>query len=348
MNRVHRSRDVLHILHVTQAIGGGVPQAIADHIRATPGFDHHILWAPANNPRVDGLKVSINVMPEGKPRQWFTTRRVVRELKPDVLVAHSSWAGLYARLPQSRVPTVYQPHAFVMEDPWRPASLRLAFHLAETLMSRRTSALVALTEREVEIASNLGVKDIRFVPNTSHAFSNTAKAHPPTVVMAGRICAMKDPIFFLEVANRVRARRPDVGFVWVGDGDEVTRDALTNAGVTVTGWVDQDIAWDHIASASVYAHTASYEGFPLTVLDAARLGRPMVLRDIAPFQRIDTLRVKSPEQMSDAVLAILEDPAAEAHAVAASRTLTDSTTPQIQAKQLESLYRDMAALKGAP
>ena len=52
------------------------------------------------------------------------------------------------------------------------------------------------------------------------------------------------------------------------------------AGVEVTGWLEQDVAVKEIADCDVYLHTAAWEGYPMTILEAFELGMPVVARTI--------------------------------------------------------------------
>jgi glycosyltransferase involved in cell wall biosynthesis len=104
-----------------------------------------------------------------------------------------------------------------------------------------------------------------------------------TVAMIGRICKQKDPEYFVELILRLR----DMGYrgraVWIGDGDAPTRARMEASGVVVTGWLAGADLRSLLETVTVYVHTARYEGFPLSVLDAASFGIPVLARSIACF-----------------------------------------------------------------
>lgn len=336
------------ILHVTQSSGGGVPQAVRDYISATPEFHHRVLWPVANSLETDSPDLSAGQLPAARLRQWLAVRAAVRRLRPDLVFAHSSWAGLYTRLPKCRSSVVYQPHGFKAEDEAQPMMLRAAYAQAERMLGSRAWAVVALTPHEAEVAIHLGAARVATVPNVSHARSSvprpTIPPAQPTVVTCGRICNQKDPNFFLNAVEGLRKRIPDLSAVWVGDGDLRMRERLVASGVQVTGWVSRERTWDLIREASVYMHTAAYEGFPLVVLDAMALETPVVLRRIFAFEGLSSeIIVESPEDMASRVAGLLASSDARGRALAAAESCLSSHSHEAQADALARLFRDAIA-----
>jgi glycosyltransferase involved in cell wall biosynthesis len=114
--------------------------------------------------------------------------------------------------------------------------------------------------------------------------------HEFTVVWVGRLIPRKDPL----VALRAFARAcGDAGrMVFVGDG-ALRGDVLQEASrlgvgsrVTVTGLVDREDVYRHVAAADVFVSLSWNEGLPVGVLEAMACGVPVVLSDIAPHREI--------------------------------------------------------------
>ena len=117
----------MKILHVTECFAGGVATAINMYASLVPEHEHMVLYTArrANSPA--------KAYPELFSQSWRlpdhhraaidTVRRVRDEVAPDVIHAHSSFAGAYVRLARlrgtrRRTPTVYTPHgvAFARND----------------------------------------------------------------------------------------------------------------------------------------------------------------------------------------------------------------------------------------
>ena len=86
--------------------------------------------------------------------------------------------------------------------------------------------------------------------------------------MVGRIAPQKDPKFFADVVAELRKDDVPLEAVWIGDGDGDLRRLLTEARIRVTGWLSPS-GVEELLRGSVYVHSARYEGFPLSILDAA-------------------------------------------------------------------------------
>ncbi|WP_052436195.1 glycosyltransferase [Georgenia sp. SUBG003] len=103
-------------------------------------------------------------------------------------------------------------------------------------------------------------------------------ARPPLVVGMGRVCAQKDPAWFADAVGSLRPSAPDLRFLWIGGGAPGDERVLRRTGVELTGWCDRTVGLETLARADCYLHSAAWEGFPMTVLEAVGLGVPVVVR----------------------------------------------------------------------
>lgn len=124
--------------------------------------------------------------------------------------------------------------------------------------------------------------------------------HEKLVIAVGRLVPQKRPLAFLEQARLVATTRPDVRFVWVGDGGLATEwDARVNE--LNLGAVVQRLAWQNevaplLFAADVFLHVAEFEGLPLAILEAMSAGLPCaiaehLLAEMPFFARDEVLRV---------------------------------------------------------
>ena len=247
----------------------------------TPHVQHTILWPYENGADVDGATV---IYPPRGPR---ITRAIVKatiaEVRPDIVHAHSSWAGAITRTLKGIRP-IYQPHAFAFQGRGGIVQ-RKTYWAIERLLARRTHTFVVVSEEERRLARSLYKRStVRFIPNVS-SLPKTKITPPsgtsaPRIVMSGRISPQKDPLFFAKVARIAKNAHLQWEFVWIGDGDSKTRDRLLASGVRVTGWLSPRNVHDELARSNIYLHSAAYEGFPLSVLDAVACNIPVIARSI--------------------------------------------------------------------
>ncbi|WP_304118079.1 glycosyltransferase family 4 protein [Mycolicibacterium bacteremicum] len=283
------------IVHVTESFASGTASAIGDFVRNYPEAEHHLVYTLRPEALVDPRELqqfsSATAMPAGTLARVRFVRNHLRGVRDRfagtvIVHAHSSKAGAYVRAAVRRspaMPLVYTPHCYAFErlDLSRPA--RHVFRAVEWLLSFNTTAYGACSPREAELSRWPGsAQRVHSVPNvTPPGLSGLGGGdvdRPLRIVGNGRLGPQKDPVFFAEAFAAARAENPDIEALWVGGGDEQYVDTLRACGVQVTGWLPRTEALRAMASADLYLHTAGWEGFPISIMEAAGMGLPVVSR----------------------------------------------------------------------
>jgi glycosyltransferase involved in cell wall biosynthesis/ribosomal protein S18 acetylase RimI-like enzyme len=141
------------------------------------------------------------------------------------------------------------------------------------------------------------------------------------VGMVGRLVAEKGYRELFAAARAVRRRRPDVRFLVVGAPDLDKADAIgpeelerAGADVCFAGW--RDDVRDLLAVMDVFALASWREGMPRSAIEAAAMGRPLLLTDIRGCREVarherEALLVppRDPDALAAAILRLAEDPA---------------------------------------
>jgi glycosyltransferase involved in cell wall biosynthesis len=348
-----RAPSRLHVLHVVEALGSGIATALEDYVRSTPQHTHTVLayrrpWAQTGD-QLERLASRVLPLPEGRLAQLRTVRRLVRELRPDVVHAHSTYAGVYVRLfaRHAGAAPVYTPHAYPFERRDVPAAVRALYWLVEAGLSFGGGCVAAVGPHEAELAARLpGRQAIVQLPNVVRglrprprgALGQLAPKGELRLAMVGRISPQKGPDFFAEAVRRSRTSRLPLRWIWVGGGAPDEEAALRDAGALVTGWLPRQAALDRLAAADVYVHTAAWEGFPVSVLEAAALDHPIVARRIPALEALGVPALcDTPEALVAAARSLLDRPAREALR-RESRLLIERHQPAAQGAALETAY----------
>lgn len=277
------------VLHLVEAYGGGVQTAIEQYIQSS-SFAEHFIFARGRPGHDVGVMQNVAVELYDGSLVGFIRSSAERcaLLQPDVVHLHSSYAGFVRfLLPRRDLRLVYTPHCFAFERLDKSRTHRRAYKFAENLFQRiRPVEFAAVSPHEARLARDVvGAKRVTVLPNIVQ--KSRVQSHPPvgkdrtgqaTVVSVGRISEQKSPDFFADVARQSQCLGHR--FVWVGDGSPRLRRKLEDAGVHVTGWLRNEAARDVIRSASLYLHTAAWEGAPLAPLEATELGVPVIVRDV--------------------------------------------------------------------
>lgn len=333
----------LRVLHVTEALGGGVQSAIANYIDQLPEVEHAVYsrarggqatysWSsPVEHERYTG----------GLAGFFVRLVRKVRQERPDIVHLHSSFAGAARAVLPPGTAVVYSPHCYAMERRDLGAVPRAGFAAVEYLLARRTRAVVAVSGREASLSRRLNSRvPVALALNPAPFEAPTSRApssDPAEVVMVGRISPQKDPGLFAAVA--ASTRDAPWRYVWIGDGDPDARAALVRAGVEVTGWTPPEQAARRVAQARLYLHSAAWEGGPLSTIEAATLGTPVLARDIPSMNSLGyALAGEQPEQLASAVTRYFSDPAYARHVAHCTAAVAAASSPTSMSSAVRGAY----------
>ena len=213
-------------------------------------------------------------------------RAALKEIEPDIVHLHSSFAGFLGRIAAMfsfrETAFFYSPHciSFMRRD----VSMfrRLAFAGLELIACVRRCLYIACSESErVAIRTYLRRPVVvieNAVPGGPRAGLDETTCGAMArgcIVTVGGIRAQKNPRLFAEIARR--SKGSGMRFLWIGDGDQALKDELRATGVEVSGWLGRADVMDCLQRASLYLSTASWEGMPVSVIEAMLLGRPAVV-----------------------------------------------------------------------
>ncbi|MFN8214639.1 MAG: glycosyltransferase [Candidatus Nanopelagicales bacterium] len=281
----------LRVLHVLQPGEAGVWRYASDMagFEAAQGWDVHVAspvrpdadvpwreWQAVRNPA------------KGVRDESRRLLGIVEELRPDVVVAHSSKAGLVVRSAlRGSLPTVFLPHAWSFAALTGPVAL--AARRWEKLAAQWTSAVVCVGEGEARTGVAAGIRAPFFlVPNpvppqwasdARRPFSELGIGSAPDVVFVGRLSEQKGVDHLLAAWGVVRRLRPDATLVIVGDGpDRADLEASAGPGVRFVGAVTDP--WSYVEAAPVAVLPSRWEGLSLSMLEAMASGRSMVVTDV--------------------------------------------------------------------
>ncbi|MFB7503119.1 glycosyltransferase family 4 protein [Streptomyces broussonetiae] len=311
------------VLHLAQPVDGGVARVVLDLARAQLAAGLHVTTACPDGElalQLRELGVDVHHWRAGRapgPGLPGEVRRLVRlldEVRPELVHAHSAKAGLAGRLAvRGRIPTVFQPHAWSFEAVggataalalrWERWGARWADRVVCVSEAERTTGLRAGVRAAYAVVPN-GIDTARFSPGP-HAPLGSA----PLVVCVGRLCRQKGQDVLLEAWEQVLAAVPQARLALVGDGpDRETLQQRAHPSVRFAGAVTDVVPWYRAADLVVLP--SRWEGMALAPLEALGCGRPVVLTDV------DGARESLPPALAARCLVPPEDPTALAGAVA--------------------------------
>lgn len=313
------------VIHVAESFASGTASAIGDFVRNYPDAVHHLVYSCRDEAQLDVDELTDfatkTEMPPGTTARVRFLRRLLRRSPGRVIVhAHSSMAGAYVRAAvraSADRPLVYTPHCYSFERRDVSWPVRQGFRALEWLLSFNTTAYGACSPREAELSHwPLSRARVVTVPNVQPPGLPRHRprtiAHPLRIVGNGRLGPQKDPAFFAEAFHRAQQIHPELQAVWIGGGTGEHIEVLRRRGVEVTGWLPREQALKLMSECDLYLHTAQWEGFPISILEAAGIGLPVVARRRDYLHAVDLpVIIERPDDLAHVLTGLLQDGALE-------------------------------------
>src|SRR2546423_12573968 len=329
----------MRVLLCHQPIDGGVGRHICDLAGGLAEAGEEVtLCSPAPPAGVAGevAHVPLDLRGAAAPRADLTAlprlAAILRELRPQVVHAHSSKAGAVTRLARfadPRVPVLYSPHGYAFAGHFTRSGRRAPHPSIERALAPLATRVVCVCEAEARLARTVGADGRVAVIYNGIAPAPEGPADPRLVELARRgpvVGALtllrpgKGLETLIAAAPSLLARHRDAQLAIVGDGPDL--DALSNqaralgvaGSVTFLGPSRDPLG--ALRGMDVFVHPSWAESFPYVILEAMSLARPIVASDVGGIGealvagRIGLLTPPRDERaLGEALAGLLDDPA---------------------------------------
>lgn len=273
---------------------------------------------------VRDINVSVHLLPAlNRSIDIFTDlraiaecRALIRQIQPDLIHAHSSKAGIIARIAGkiSKIPTVFTAHGWGF-TPRTPIIRRSIALLSEKFAALLAKNLICVSESDRQLALSYGVGNsrslvtIRYgIGNHSVAIANPA-VQPPRSIMVARFNEQKDQVTLLKAIAKLSDR--DINVELVGSGISLDSCKALAKSLKIADRVfflgDRTDVPELLAKAQIFILSTNYEGLPISILEAMRAGLPVIATSVNGI----------PEEVDDGKTGLLV-PHADADALASA------------------------------
>jgi len=293
----------------------------------------------------------------------------------DIIHSNTSKPGFLGRLAAlgTGIPAVYSPHGFAFHVGTRRA-VALLYAFFERISARYlTTKILVVADAEFQLARRYNVgTESQFV--TVHSGidlgsyedpvdigkikrSLNVPAESPLVGAVGRLYPPKQPSDLIYAAAIIYKQRPDVHYVWVGDGP-----LMANAQALVDNFGLQDKF--HFAghrndvpkimkSLDCFVLPTLWEAFPLTVLEAMAASIPVVATNVdgVPEAILDKetgilVSPNNPLELADGILELIDNPdLARRFGLSGRQRVEYHFTMQGMIDRLECVYEEINNLR---
>jgi glycosyltransferase involved in cell wall biosynthesis len=275
------------------------------------------------------LENTIEISPVNDLKSILATIKLVRTLKPDVIHAHSSKAGMITRIASVffKTKVLYTPHAFAYLG--KQGIKRTFFLLVEKIAKPVTDLILATSYSEAARATNdvgFSEKKVITCPNSIEILperTRKEKTDRIMITMVARLVDQKNPMMFLRVCKIVTQARDNVFFQIVGAGfDDKWKTDLENYiadnrledKMAILSWKSRAELLQTLRETDVFVMTSLFESFGYVVAEAQMLHVPVVATDVDGLNEIIEnnitgylVNVNDDAAMAEKILAVIDD-----------------------------------------
>ena len=295
------------ICHLTESFGGGVARHITDIIKNGNFANHVLIYSTerkdTDKKKIDFLKETTNIpifeLPMGGVKALSAIpdlRKLLGDIKPDVLHIHSSFAGMTGRLAAKdfEFPVIYTPHGFAflrVTDPFK-----ILYALIERNLSKYTDKIIAVSNSEKLIAIKNGIAEEKIIViengindlmcdyNKTELRREWGISNKEVVICTlGRPGKQKGYDLLKKVISKVSKKITDdtkLRFIIPMNTDFKNISVILNKSVIIDFVSALDKPSVVLALSDIYISTARWEGGPYGILEAMQHKLPVIASDI--------------------------------------------------------------------
>ena len=291
-------------------------------------------------PGVHAFSLAMNrykINPFTDARVLAQLARLIRSEHFDLIHAHTSKPGYLARLAAigTGVPVIYRPACFAFHPGTNKIQAAVVATMERFAARYLTARITTVCDGERQLALDYNVGSDKLL-TTIHTGIDTrpfdtpidrealrtsigVPVDVPLVGSVGRLSPQKAPLDFVRAAASVHARRPDIHFVWIGDGplETATRSLVSELGLDsvfhFAGLRANISALLQVLDCFVLS--SHWEGFSLVILEAMAARLPIVATRVmgtpeAIEDGVSGLLVPAgdPPALAEALLDLMSDP----------------------------------------
>ncbi len=298
MNSPTKKKIVLYL--ITQAHLGGAQKHLADLMKySNDKYEIHLAIAYYGylSDVANSLNIQVHLIPSLKRninpindfRSLLEFMSLVRQIKPDLIHAHSSKPGVIARLTGKlfQTPVLFTAHGWGFDEN-APLIRRSIVLLFEKLMAPLTTNTICVCQSDYDAAVKLKI----FKRDRATVIYNCAEdidlppaqpeQEPPRSIMVARFNNhQKDQLSLIDAIAKLEH---DIALDFVGTGPDFDQVQAYAASMGVDRQIsflgDRNDVPKLLSESQIFVLSTHYEGFPISILEAMRAGLPIIATDV--------------------------------------------------------------------
>ncbi|NEU76498.1 glycosyltransferase family 4 protein [Hassallia byssoidea VB512170] len=214
---------------------------------------------------------------------------LIKKIKPDIIHAASSKAGVVARIAGwvCKIPVVFTAHGWGF-TPGSPKLRGFIALISEKLLTPLTAKLICVCESDRQLALSLGVGNQNSLCTIRNGIANNpvpianSSQQPPKLIMVARFNEQKDQTTLLQAIAELSNHDYHLDLVGSGSSLEFCKDLAHSLGIAekVSFLGDRTDVPNLLAQSQIFILSTHYEGLPISILEAMRAGLPVVATSV--------------------------------------------------------------------
>lgn len=211
---------------------------------------------------------------------------IIEDVNPDIIHVHSTWAGLFVRLPylfrKRKAKIIYQSHgwAFLMDTSNYKKNI---YALVEKILSIPTDKIINISNYEQNQAIEYGLNKNKMVMIYNGVEDKINKSNLKlnwdnnkiNLLFVGRLDRQKGLDLFLDVYDKMKLENIHLYVI----GTSVLDDNLPKSTkyVTYLGWVDNKDIDEYYQACDAVIMPSRWEGFGLVAIEAMKNSKAVIV-----------------------------------------------------------------------
>ncbi len=284
--------------------------------------------------------------------------RELRKLKPDVIHSHSADMGffIYFAARFYRIPVVNTCHGISFDD----KQYFFLKRLAEKFFIKYSDfkKIIVVDKNGLEILEKAGIKQGIYVPNgvDIHKFERNQRKKSDgrtRFLFVGRLEKQKGLEYLIQAARFLKDKNY-FEIVIVGDGEEAENLKKTATEFEVecivkfTGKLSEHALIEEYARCDIFVLPSLWEGLPLTLLEAAAAGLPIIATEVGGIPSVFTngenamlVKARDSRELAGKMQELMSDKELQKTLSKSARKLAEKYSWENSAKQLENIYENL-------
>lgn len=276
-------------------------------------------------------------------------RNVIRDVQPNIVHAHDFRASLISAISNIKVPIISQIH---QNPDWLANYFDVRYIVFFISCFRLSNVLLLTNSIKDRIFHKLFSKKLSILPNSCdvdriRVLAQESPSEDYDIAFVGRLSEVKDPLRFLQLITELKRTFPYIKVAMVGDG-ELRNDCLElieqnnlKSNVCLKGFLDNP--FPIISRSKLLVMTSKSEGIPMSLLEAASLGVPVIFPNLPSLKDLadNGLGVVCSQNKDfvKTIIEILNDSSVHQNLVTKARLFTERyIDPRAYIERISNIY----------